>query len=1099
MENQYKDITLFNGGLNLDDEPTIIPNGDYMYAMAVRNYDGLNKSLGVITNVKGNTLVSFELPSGANTVIGSCEYVEERSIIYFVYNALLRHSILEFNTVTKQISKILYNEPILNFKPSARIYHANALDNKLFCTDGVNHPRKINIQKAKDYTAGTGGYDSLDEQVLNSIKHPPPHPPVVKFDSTGLIEGATNSLKGESWQFAYSYVYDDFEPSRISEFSTVITDKFRVSAVELVQDEQISYMQAPTYCNNMLRVGVNTGHHTVSKIIIYARTSKNATLVKVTEINKFDNDGNKVIQDNEIFSFEFLNDGIYTPISQQESLTIFDAIPVQAAAQEIVDSNILVYGNTLMNYPSQEVDVEIGLTKSTDLASGYMAEILGGSATEITLLFNTQANATTDPVVYGEISKEEIIIPAGETLYHYRARWPSLFTEVTLRNSTDPLPLVLGGSSFRDRETYPYRSFQTIIDYMIANEGLTDYYLVYDKFYVNLIIVTSPTLTSPYDFEIKEEYLATVPFPFVKYYAKLKEQSIDYALKRGSRKQFGIVYKDYAKRTPGVFTNKNMVLDVPFFNSEFTQSDVLLAKFTLNSEPPEWASYYQFAVSQSSELEYVQAYVLGSGITGTVDGLSIEFNKSITEKKASNKPFTIDAENLNFETWTFQKGDRIRLISDSSMLTTWDYEIQSWDDSTGELFVDGAASLNQVATDYYRFEVYRPQKGAASENDAFFLIGREYSIENAGESNRYHNTNPLPTELPGSPAENFGTIDYGDVYRVFYSASNDISDPYAFFEYKYPNIIDENQIIPISRPIISALRTSGEPTKTMLTHGGRLFEGTDFNDILRFDGVSSYLNEAFGPINKIMLVGYVLKALQDLKLTSIYIGRVLVNSSDGNTRETLSNQILGTINPYVENVGCIDPGSATYNVRNLYFYDRINGKFYRDSPNGLFPISDYKMSSYFDALSKNWGSKYIVSEFLENLSELNVTFYNDLFSDINGIYDSSEVGSGFWTVIVSIEDGATIPVGATVTVTDQSTFTTSATVFNKNTPHIDLANELKSRGHNVILADYQPTSEMMVIDFAEKIKSRLPDHISLHSLKLQETETSFAEWYANDN
>lgn len=73
-----------------------------------------------------------------------------------------------------------------------------------------------------------------------------------------------------------------------------------------------------------------------------------------------------------------------------------------------------------------------------------------------------------------------------------------------------------------------------------------------------------------------------------------------------------------------------------------------------------------------------------------------------------------------------------------------------------------------------------------------------------------------------------------------------------------------------------------------------------------------------------------------------------------------------------------------------------------------------------------------------------------------------------------------------------------ATVFNKNTPHIELANELKSRGHNVILANYQPTSEMMVIDFAEKIKRRLPTNISLHSLKLQETESSFAEWFAID-
>lgn len=74
-----------------------------------------------------------------------------------------------------------------------------------------------------------------------------------------------------------------------------------------------------------------------------------------------------------------------------------------------------------------------------------------------------------------------------------------------------------------------------------------------------------------------------------------------------------------------------------------------------------------------------------------------------------------------------------------------------------------------------------------------------------------------------------------------------------------------------------------------------------------------------------------------------------------------------------------------------------------------------------------------------------------------------------------------------------------ATVFNKNTPHIELAAELKNRGHHVILVEYQPTSENMVIDFAEKIKARLPKDITLHSLKLQETETSFAEWYQSDN
>ena len=74
-----------------------------------------------------------------------------------------------------------------------------------------------------------------------------------------------------------------------------------------------------------------------------------------------------------------------------------------------------------------------------------------------------------------------------------------------------------------------------------------------------------------------------------------------------------------------------------------------------------------------------------------------------------------------------------------------------------------------------------------------------------------------------------------------------------------------------------------------------------------------------------------------------------------------------------------------------------------------------------------------------------------------------------------------------------------ATVFNKNTPHVDLAKELSDRGHNVLLVDYQPTSEMMIIDFANVIKQELPSHVKLHSLKLQETDSSYAEWFASEN
>lgn len=74
-----------------------------------------------------------------------------------------------------------------------------------------------------------------------------------------------------------------------------------------------------------------------------------------------------------------------------------------------------------------------------------------------------------------------------------------------------------------------------------------------------------------------------------------------------------------------------------------------------------------------------------------------------------------------------------------------------------------------------------------------------------------------------------------------------------------------------------------------------------------------------------------------------------------------------------------------------------------------------------------------------------------------------------------------------------------ATVFNADSPHTELAAELESRGHKVILADYQPTSENMVLDFSRKIRKRLPENLKLHSLRLRETNTAYAEWFAEDN
>ncbi len=71
-------------------------------------------------------------------------------------------------------------------------------------------------------------------------------------------------------------------------------------------------------------------------------------------------------------------------------------------------------------------------------------------------------------------------------------------------------------------------------------------------------------------------------------------------------------------------------------------------------------------------------------------------------------------------------------------------------------------------------------------------------------------------------------------------------------------------------------------------------------------------------------------------------------------------------------------------------------------------------------------------------------------------------------------------------------------VINKRSEHQNFL-DLPQMGERVIVTDYQPTCENMIIEMAERISKRLPKEVKLHSLRLNETANSFAEWFAEDN
>ena len=62
-----------------------------------------------------------------------------------------------------------------------------------------------------------------------------------------------------------------------------------------------------------------------------------------------------------------------------------------------------------------------------------------------------------------------------------------------------------------------------------------------------------------------------------------------------------------------------------------------------------------------------------------------------------------------------------------------------------------------------------------------------------------------------------------------------------------------------------------------------------------------------------------------------------------------------------------------------------------------------------------------------------------------------------------------------------------------------LSEELAQAYPNVIMVDFQPSTENLICWFAQVLSGKLPQGVELFSIKLYETAGSFAEWYASDN
>jgi 6-pyruvoyltetrahydropterin/6-carboxytetrahydropterin synthase len=59
--------------------------------------------------------------------------------------------------------------------------------------------------------------------------------------------------------------------------------------------------------------------------------------------------------------------------------------------------------------------------------------------------------------------------------------------------------------------------------------------------------------------------------------------------------------------------------------------------------------------------------------------------------------------------------------------------------------------------------------------------------------------------------------------------------------------------------------------------------------------------------------------------------------------------------------------------------------------------------------------------------------------------------------------------------------------------------KISNPGQRIVYVPFAPTCEMLLTEFHNRISAKLPPHIKLSALRLDETATSYAEWHAADN
>jgi hypothetical protein len=140
--------------------------------------------------------------------------------------------------------------------------------------------------------------------------------------------------------------------------------------------------------------------------------------------------------------------------------------------------------------------------------------------------------------------------------------------------------------------------------------------------------------------------------------------------------------------------------------------------------------------------------------------------------------------------------------------------------------------------------------------------------------------------------------------------------------------------------------------------------GSKVNGLSAYEPLNTYgLPSDYGAIMKLVLTtkvqrsGSIMLAICSGSETgAIYIGENIIQATTGDQTVTQASNVIGYVNNLRGSYGTLDPTSVVEFRGNVYWFDALNGKWIQYSDNGLFPVSNYKMTRFWKLFADQYTS-----------------------------------------------------------------------------------------------------------------------------------------------